>query len=832
MTPKLIQIQIIQSEAFIIAQQVTNFEMLNMKSGSVELADGESKCILWVSRYAWISYDSNVTLILSGNAYLNYHVRLALNWQLYPKRDMKDFNYATGNSFPKNKVRFFCHNIPHEWSCEDRAEKCKLIMDKIVSNVIIRSYRLKEEYDLGMTMLSRAKRTPVQRMCLSTQRFMLDQIDRQIYCLGHDQFFDTGSEFCRRYFLCVEKGLNAITDYAKDSKSYMSDKRPVNDSATTLEYGIRSVRIARFEYVKKMVKKDAVIPYHYMLQCSWRQPFLTIKRKRDIYYNEPMEENFVHCERKTNYILQSFRLFPTCQKLIAECSKIFECMEGKETCLSTKFGKETEEGFNVDAYVNMEHIHSITTCSHWGVEVLVDKEGHRYCNARRFFKIKSHESFCQSFEWACLKLIHCLKTWTRCVFFPSKESNFSTIELSEIGLYNFPMPMFSSKDNPREQVPALYRCNKRYGFEKRVVLYFITSLCERLPYDPPECGVYSPNDESKSVDERNFDYRFSTGLLHVSGPGYITNAYQKEPHKLIYVWACKREVLSVVTCAEFIETCERIRDCLSKGDAEDETLDLPPDDTCFSPLPLSTINPLPENDAGGRGHTPGMLGASVSYTIPLQKTYPRIFKRLFYTGWDTKIGKELQQRRTKLFFNIFLEDCRWKHQFEGYLVEPYLTESVDYLICSIPFGIPKHRENSLVMKGCSQMRQTCENMKKCYVHHAEYFGFHSFFNDNVYTLALLMMVIFLLSLCLTVINQFLYPIKMPLIERLAEYLAYVALGFTSISLLVFSVEVEDVNAGFGTENSKTFLVLRLLWHLGSFLLTLSFHVYIVCFTFR
>ena len=130
------------------------------------------------------------------------------------------------------------------------------------------------------------------------------------------------------------------------------------------------------------------------------------------------------------------------------------------------------------------------------------------------------------------------------------------------------------------------------------------------------------------------------------------------------------------------------------------------------------------------------------------------------------------------------------------------------------------------------MQEACKNMKQCYVHHAKNFKFHSFFNDNIFPLALLMMMIFFFSLMLTVLHQYLYPIKMPMVERLVEYFVNIALGFTSISLLTFSLEVEGLGSGLGTKNSEVFLVMRVLWNLGSFLFTTAFHLYIVCFTFR
>ena len=101
-----------------------------------------------------------------------------------------------------------------------------------------------------------------------------------------------------------------------------------------------------------------------------------------------------------DYILQTYRLFPTCHKLISECLKRFECLEGKEICESAKCGQETEKGFVVDKYVTTDQVHSKTSCFHWGVEVTADWSDRRYCTAKRHFKINLErelkaKSFCK-----------------------------------------------------------------------------------------------------------------------------------------------------------------------------------------------------------------------------------------------------------------------------------------------------------------------------------------------------------------------------------------------------------------------------------------------------
>ena len=261
---------------------------------------------------------------------------------------------------------------------------------------------------------------------------------------------------------------------------------------------------------------------------------------------------------------------------------------------------------------------------------------------------------------------------------------------------------------------------------------------------------------------------------------------------------------------------------------DQESYELPEDDQCFSPYPVSTLNPFTEFEVGGRGYFPGILGKSLTYVLPLEKPLPRIFDKLSQFGWDKRISKDIWQRRTNLFFNVFLEDCRYKHQFEGFLIEPFFTDEVEYLICSIPFGMEFQAENSVIAKGCPHIRQSCENMKKCYVRHAEYFGFHSFFNHNIFYLAIWIMVVFAVSVITAIIMQHLYPVKVFKMQFWVESFVQFCLGITGGTMLAFYITNSssiDIEAELVELNVYVMPSLRLLWHLGS-------HLYTVVFTFR
>ena len=55
--------------------------------------------------------------------------------------------------------------------------------------------------------------------------------------------------------------------------------------------------------------------------------------------------NVTVCRRRTNDILQSLEIIPSCHKFISICDKIFDCLESLQPCQSTQFGTETDQGF-------------------------------------------------------------------------------------------------------------------------------------------------------------------------------------------------------------------------------------------------------------------------------------------------------------------------------------------------------------------------------------------------------------------------------------------------------------------------------------------------------
>ena len=751
----------------------------------------------------------------SGDTYLHSYLHRALNWELRIKKPLLDFRVVKENTYPSKELKYCCYDIPKNWTCQKKEEKCKKILKALAERVIIGKHVLKTD------IYQRFFRHPsyVMRACQKSFNFKIRFDRNKVFCEGHDKLFHMGMEHCKTFFKCVDKALSALSSYSRESVDCIPKAK-----SRIMEYGIEYEELLNIEMVKKKLsKRDWKFPYHFLLECSWKQPFLTVRHFRIT--QNGTTTTFLQCERETHQIMKSVRIFPTCREFVTACIDIFRCMETKKTCDSENFGVESERGFPMPIFIEYNKMMELDSCQHWGVELHNGRLDETYCQAKQLFKIKPFNTFCESYEWVCGKVLHCLRSRKQCDYFPSKYHNFSTKEIPRIGLYHLRNTHILGRENPRKFVPALYKCNKIYGYQDHIVVYFVTTVCD------PKLGDCSL-DMTKVKDEASFDRKNGQikQLLYSANVYAILNTVEK--NLLYYIWACKRDVTSSVTCPKFIYLCEQIVDCVFDGRDVDATFDSPADDMCFSPLPLSTLNPIPSVDAIGRGKR--RYGPAITFTLPLGKEYPRIFKHptINNDGWNRKKGAMLRHRKTNLFFNLFLEDCRSKHQFEGFLLEPYLTDTVEYLICTVPFGIEFLRENPLISKGCASIQRACENMKKCYVHHAEYFGFHTFFNENVFHLAITITVIFLSSIISAIITQCLYPIRLQGVERFFEYSVYVAMGFTSTSLLVFSVKVDNLMVALRTNSSTILLLMRLLWNLGSFLLTVAYHVYIVCFTFR
>ena len=765
-------------------------------------------CKFWINTSYWVQENDTLMIRMSGQAYLHSKFKRALTKGFEPKRQVSDFKLIQENEFPIKTIKFSCSDFSGSWLCSQRVDRCKKILIALGSKVVISKHRIQENH--SFELLSNY----LLGTCQKSNLFSIDIMGRTISFYGAEHYFRYGFIQSQSFFDCIDLALDTLQTYKKETKNCATIHNGKNNTA---EYGFINESSGRkSEYVKKRFSTEK--PYHSFLACSPRLATAKLRTGFDgsRYWPGPRD---VYCYRETSYIIRSFNIFSTCHKFVASCLDTFECLERRSFCFSERFGSETGKGFLVDHNFTAFTALYESSCIHWGVE-LRNYAGKLYCIAVRLFRLKSFSTFCQSYEWICQKVLHCFKTREVCGYSPNKTSNNTITEQHHLGIFNFQMPNILDHKNPAAYIQSLYKCNKKYGYGNYLHLQFVTTECRHL-----ECDL----DIFKIMDKELFDSRkFALlGLLREQGmPQFVAHT-----SNFTTIWLCKRDVLSLTTCPKFLQLCELIKHCLSNEQVrETQSLDLPSDDSCYSPLPVSTLAPLEATSLGLKVNFPG-LGPSVNYILPLETSLAPKFGRVNSSGWEWQRRMDVGKRRTKLFFDIFMEDCRHKYQFEGFLYEPD-KEKIDYLTCAVPFGI--NGENPLIRKGCSQVREACDNMKKCYVHHAKYFGFDSFINQNGFTLAIIIMIVSLMSTALALFSHCWLPSTGLSFQQYIEYVIFTSLGFTSISLLVFSLEnyFQFLNPKNAVSIEVLLPTMRLCWHLGGYILTTAFHVYVIFLTFR
>ena len=764
-------------------------------------------CRFWLNESRWIHINDTIRLDFRGEAFLHRRLKMALLWGLSPNVSSHEMPLVQQNHFPSKSVQFNCHeHVNPDWPCYRKIAKCRKMVTALAETVIINNITLSQFH------FETVRITDIQFICSASRQFRFHYDNQVMTCYGPEKKYALGRVLSHTFFHCVRSALHRLSVYEQDTEQCATQ---FHDDRVG-RYGVdRGVRFGA-EYLKKRSNVNA-FPHHYFLRCALKLPRATVS----LYYN-----GVVECRRLTVRIVTSYKKWPTCHDFVAACMAIFDCFARQSPCLSERFGWETTEGFLLDSSVKQARISSQHSCRHWGVGLTI-QDDKVYCKAIRLFSLKSFGQFCPSYDWVCQKVLRCHQTRNQCRYVADNTTRNMMWEMPSFGIFNFPMTDLPPTNNPRDMVPKLFQCNKKYGYVSKVFLYFLTGKCDNMDRSCPT-NVYG------ILNEEEFEKRIAD-LVRMRYNPSITTRF--EVQHLVHVWSCKRDALSSIGCQEFWRICHQIKRCLLDGGIPgDVSMHLPEDDTCLSPLPVSTLNPLAEGEVGGQGYHTGLLGDSISYTLPLDRAYPRRFDTMNYSGWEIETKETLKRKRTSLFFSLFLEDCRYKHQFEGFLLEPYFTEKVEYLICSVPFGILRGAENGLVSRGCRHVRQACEAMKKCYVRYAEHFGFHSFFNDHGFAMAISSTIIFVLSTISAVWTHWLQKTRVFGLELFTEYVVYICLGLTSISLLFFTVQtvdlMEEVGAAVSAKHRVLVPIMHLCWHLSSYFLTVAFHLYIVCFTVR
>ena len=782
--------------------------MQTVHFGFTHRGEMNTTCRFWLNESHWIHINDTIRLEFRGEAFLHRRLKMALLWGLPTAVSSHELPLVHQNHFPSKSVQFGCHDQvnPH-WPCHRKIAKCQKIVTALAETVIINNITLSQ------FRFETVRITDIQFICSASRQFRFHYDDQVMTCYGPEGKYALGRILSDTFFRCVRSSLDRLSIYEQETEQCATQ---FHDDRVG-RYGVdRGVRFGA-EYLKKR-SNVTVFPYHYFLRCALKLPRATVSLDN---------KGVVECRRLTVRIVTSYQKWPTCHDFVAACMAIFDCFARQSPCLSDRFGRETRDGFLLDSSGKDARISTQHSCRHWGVALTTTRDGNVYCKAIRLFSLKSFGQFCPSYDWICQKVLRCHQTRNQCRYVAVNDTQNMMWEMPSFGIFNFPMTDLPPSENPRNLVPKLFQCNKKYGYASKVFLYFLTGKCTSMEGNCSTnvFGIANPKKFNEGI----------TDLVRMNYNPSVTTSIAIQ--HLIHVWSCKRDALSTIGCQEFWRICHQIKRCLLySGTTDDVSLDLPEDDTCLSPLPTSTLNPLADGEVGGQGYHTGLLGDSISYTLPLERAYPRRFDTMNYSGWEIETRETLKRKRASLFFSLFLEDCRYKHQFEGFLLEPYFTETVEYLICSIPFGILRGAENGLVSRGCQHVRQACEAMRKCYVRYAEHFGFYAFFNDHGFALAILSTMIFVLSTISAVWTRWLQKTRVFGLELFIEYVVYICLGLTSISLLFFTVQtvdlMEEAGAAVSAKNRVLVPIMHLCWHLSTYFLTVTFHLYIVCFTVR
>ena len=394
-----------------------------------------------------------------------------------------------------------------------------------MDNVIITRHVLKHASELPW--IDEEPIRGIYSFCARSLQFNMKLMGDTIVCVGKEHFFELGLVHCQTFFDCVDISLLAFSEYRAETQTCLS--KFGSSQNLSIIYHFAELPLLFDEYVEKRLP---AFPNHFLGQCLEKIPIVNVRKPwigmKDI----------TVCRRRTSGIVQSLELLSSCHDFISMCVRVFDCLDSLQPCQSTQYGEETNQGFLMPHDIGFDQVFDAVSCYHWAVEFKEDERGGRsiFCSAKRVFKVKSFLTFCESYEWMCSQIYHCIKDREVCRYTPNPITNHSTEEQEGIGLYNFQMPEFPMHENPRENVKLLYQCNLVHGFPHRVFLYFTTAHCERI-YGC-KLDVFDIEDKQE-FEEKAWNvlwlYQEVLPALTISSDDLIT------------MWACKRDALSSVT---------------------------------------------------------------------------------------------------------------------------------------------------------------------------------------------------------------------------------------------------------------------------------------------
>ena len=343
-----------------------------------------------------ISMYSEITIHLRGEVYLHRDLERALLKDFPAETRISSLKFIQKNALPSNQVKFRCSDhVIREWTCQRQTKKCQSILSAMESKVMISNLTLKAQYKTDLILME-----DMQSICLASSQFPFVYGEDFITCTGPERKYMLGKVQSQSFYDCVKDALDIMTTYArgisKCAQKYDSDE---------LRYTINR-RLDPFETLT-MPSKLSTFPYHFVMQCGPRLPYLLIDRLN------LWKKGLISCRRPANRIIRSYEQIKSCQEFVDECLKIFACLERLSPCESPRFGTETDDGFIMVPKAQFGGLleerwnkyYSLTTCLHWGVDVFrLNRQ--LICSAKQIFRLKAY-TFCQSYNWVCGQVLQC-----------------------------------------------------------------------------------------------------------------------------------------------------------------------------------------------------------------------------------------------------------------------------------------------------------------------------------------------------------------------------------------------------------------------------------------
>ena len=397
--------------------------------------------------------------------------------------------------------------------------------------------------------------------------------------LGSDLKKDVHEAYCKMGIHCRTMAYTMIKDYEKNHNICKENAHPY-------EYGLRVIKdrdgyYVNYEYLRTRI--SGYFPKHVNRKCAdeFGTIVLEVTENDDgssSFSNEHGSSILLECKRQVHEVVALMEKIPNCLDFVSRCKTMLACVVASSTCSDGWFGNETNWGYPTDLDILA---HNYRFCHHWAAE-LHSRDGKIFCRASGVYRFEEQSSFCSSFARVCTELVRCAKDEKLCKF-GFNDEKMTTGQFKNL-LFDFPAPIpWDKSRDPRINLPAIYECNKEFGFAHKIHLYFYRMACRAK-----NCSYERSGSTEKLLQaaSHHFNQRQALYTDRFDRPGAL-------------LWYCKRDVFSSSSCQHFNNICSNISDCIKErvvggerwkvGNAENDI-----NEQCLSSMPLHTEMPLPE----------------------------------------------------------------------------------------------------------------------------------------------------------------------------------------------------------------------------------------------